>query len=180
MKKLLMIVLVSIMMNSCYTSNKANKDIKKAYINYPELVAKKTSEWFPCDLQIIKVDSLDNKKSDSLINDLNNRIQNIHDTINNIVYRADSIKTKQQIKKIQKELMIANNLINELKQSQPVFIYRSFKVTDSARIYHLDFELNESKKSEIRYRNKQEQLLKICIWLIIALGVSLFFNFYKK
>lgn len=180
MKKLLMILLVTTMMNSCYTSNKANKDIKKAFINYPELVAKKTSEWFPCDIQILKVDSIDNIKSDSIIDDLNNRIQNIHDTINNIIYRADSVKSKLQIKKIQKELMIANNLINELKQSKPVFIYRSIKVEDSARIYYLDYELNETKKSELNYRNKQEQLLKICIWLIIALGVSLFFNFKKK
>lgn len=180
MKKLLMMGFLLTTMNSCYTSNKANKEINKAFINYPELVAKKSSEWFPCEINVVKLDSIDNKKSDSIIKDLNNKIQNIHDTINNIIYRADSVKSKLQIKKIQKELMIANNLINELKQSKPMFIYRSVKVKDSARIYYLDYELNQTKKSELNYRNKQEQLLKISIWLIIALGVSLFFNFKKK
>lgn len=47
MKKLLMIV-VTIMMSSCYTSNKANKDINKAYENYPETVASFAHDKFPC------------------------------------------------------------------------------------------------------------------------------------
>ena len=47
MKKLLMIV-VTIMMSSCYTSNKANKDINKAYENYPETVAAFARDKFPC------------------------------------------------------------------------------------------------------------------------------------
>ena len=47
MKRLLMIVL-TIMMSSCYTSNKANKDINKAYENYPETVAAFARDKFPC------------------------------------------------------------------------------------------------------------------------------------
>jgi hypothetical protein len=47
MKRLLMIA-VTIMMSSCYTSNKANKDINKAYENYPETVAAFARDKFPC------------------------------------------------------------------------------------------------------------------------------------
>jgi hypothetical protein len=36
------------MMSSCYTSNKANKDINKAYENYPEAVAAFARNKFPC------------------------------------------------------------------------------------------------------------------------------------
>jgi hypothetical protein len=35
-------------MSSCYTSNKANKDINKAYENYPETVASFARDKFPC------------------------------------------------------------------------------------------------------------------------------------
>lgn len=47
MRKLLTIALL-IMMSSCYTSNKANKDINKAYENYPEAVAAFARDKFPC------------------------------------------------------------------------------------------------------------------------------------
>ena len=47
MKRLLMIV-VTIMMSSCYTSNKADKDINKAYENFPEIIAAFARDKFPC------------------------------------------------------------------------------------------------------------------------------------
>ena len=46
MKKLLMILMVVI--SSCYTPNKANKELKKAYENYPEAVASFARDKFPC------------------------------------------------------------------------------------------------------------------------------------
>ena len=45
MKKLLMIML---MISGCYSSNKAKKDINKAYENYPETVASFARDKFPC------------------------------------------------------------------------------------------------------------------------------------
>jgi len=47
MKKLLMMLMVVI--SSCYTPNKANKELKKAYDNYPEQVAEFTRNKFPCN-----------------------------------------------------------------------------------------------------------------------------------
>lgn len=47
MKKLLMMLMVVI--SSCYTPNKANKELKKAYDNYPEQVADFTRNKFPCN-----------------------------------------------------------------------------------------------------------------------------------
>ena len=41
-------IVLTIMMSSCYTSNKANKDINKAYENYPETVAAFARDKFPC------------------------------------------------------------------------------------------------------------------------------------
>ena len=41
-------IVLTIMMSSCYTSNKANKDINKAYENYTEAVAAFARDKFPC------------------------------------------------------------------------------------------------------------------------------------
>lgn len=45
MKRLLMIML---MISGCYSSKKADKDINKAYENYPETVAAFARDKFPC------------------------------------------------------------------------------------------------------------------------------------
>lgn len=47
MKRLLMMLMVVI--SSCYSPNKANKELKKAYDNYPEQVAEFTRNKFPCN-----------------------------------------------------------------------------------------------------------------------------------
>lgn len=47
MKRLLMIM--TVLISSCYTPNKANKELKKAYENYPEQVAEFTRNKFPCN-----------------------------------------------------------------------------------------------------------------------------------
>ena len=46
MKKLLMIL--TVLISSCYSSNKANKDLNKAYENYPKAVATFARDKFPC------------------------------------------------------------------------------------------------------------------------------------
>lgn len=46
----------------CYTAKKAEKDINKAKLNYPELIAEKCSEWYGCDTVIIIRDSVQFKE----------------------------------------------------------------------------------------------------------------------
>lgn len=178
------IVLISLFFfASCYTSKNAENDIEKAHQKFPELVAKKSSEWFPCGWQVIKLDEKDKKLADSLFGELNNRVVILSDTIEKLIIQTDTIIDCSGIEKVRQKLIQSKKIIDGLKiqmQKQPPVIYRSIKIQDSARIYYLDSELKEANKNEIRYRNKYEQLLKISIWLIIALGISLFFNFYKK
>ncbi len=177
------IVLILLFFSSCYSSKNAENDIDKAHRKYPELVAKKSSEWFPCGWQVIKIDELDKKTADSLFNSLNENVIILSDTIEKIIRITDTIIDYKKIELIRQQLLKSKSIIDGLKvqlQKQPPIVYRSIQVQDSARIYYLDSELNESKRNEIRYRNKYENLLKISIWLIIALGISLFINFYKK
>lgn len=177
------IVLILLFFSSCYSGKKAENDIDKAHRKYPDLVAKKSSEWFPCKLQIIKLDELDKKTADSIINNLNEKVIVLSDTIEKIIRITDTIIDCSKLESIRQQLLKSKSIIDDLKkqlQKQSPVVYRSIKIEDSARIYYLDSELNEAKKNELRYRNKYENLLKISIWLIIALGISLFINFYKK
>jgi len=168
---------------SCYTSKNAEKDIEKAHQKYPELVAKKSSEWFPSGWQIIKLDEKDKRIADSLFGELNGRVIILSDTIEKLIEHTDTIINCAGIDRIREQLIQSKKIIDGLKikmQKPTPVVYRSIKIQDSARIYYLDSQLKETKKNEIRYRNKYENLLKLSIWLIIALGLSLFFNFYKK
>jgi hypothetical protein len=168
---------------SCYTSKNAENDIEKAHRKYPELVAKKTSEYFPSGWQVMKMDEKDKRIADSLFGELNGRVIILSDTIEKLIKQTDTIIDCSGIDRIRQQLIQSKKIIDGLKiqlQKPTPVIYRSIKIQDSARIYYLDSELNNAKKSELRYRDKYEQLLKISIWLIIALGISLFFNFYKK
>jgi len=42
------LMIAAILLNSCYTANKAQKDIDKAYNHHPEVVAKFAQKEFPC------------------------------------------------------------------------------------------------------------------------------------
>jgi len=48
MKRLLMMIAIITTINSCYTSNKAEKELNKANEKYPEKVAAFAREKFPC------------------------------------------------------------------------------------------------------------------------------------
>jgi len=170
-------------LSACYTSKNAEQDIEKAHQKYPELVAKKNSEWFPSGWQVLKLDEKDKHIADSLFNELNGRVIILSDTIEKLINQTDTIINCAGIDRIKQQLIQSKKIIDGLKiqlQKSPPVVYRSIKIQDSARIYYLNSQLNEANKNELRYRNKYEQLLKISIWLIIALGISLFFNFYKK
>lgn len=177
------IVLILIIFSSCYTSKKAENQIDKAHRKYPELVAKKSSELFPSGWQVLKLDEKDKHIADSLFAELNGRVIILSDTIEKLINQTDTIINCAGIDKIKKQLIQSKKIIDGFKiqlQKSPPIVYRSIKIEDSARIYYLNSQLNEANKNELRYRNKYENLLKISIWLIIALGISLFFNFYKK
>lgn len=55
-----MIALAMMLLSSCYTAKKANKDIYKVHVNYPELLAKYCSEEFRSDRKdsVVKGDEI--------------------------------------------------------------------------------------------------------------------------
>jgi len=51
-------ILSIFILSSCYTAKKAEKDINKAKINFPEVVADKCGQWYGCDTVTIIRDSI--------------------------------------------------------------------------------------------------------------------------
>jgi hypothetical protein len=147
MKHLIIILLLS----SCYSQKLAEKSINKAKINYPDLVAKKSSEWFPCDT-IVKKDSTEYIKWIKKIDTLN-QIQ--LDTI---------IDTLVKFKESQKLVFKYRTLLKTL----PV-IHDTIKLKNTAKESYLIGQF-ESKNKEWQKLNKDyKNSLKVIIWLFVML-----------
>ena len=169
-------LIVAILICSCYTTNKAKKNLDKAKIHYPELVAKKTSEWFPCDVIIDSSEKIHwYYKVDTLIRYVNNET----DTIRMILKDSPS-RYYNGCDDIKRQLYKADKLINHLKNQvliSPVVYYRT--VVDSARNVYLSGELDKSNAKLEGYRVKYERGMRINIWLLAILTLSILINVFK-
>lgn len=66
-KQLTAILIVTISLCACYTQKKAAKEVNKAYVNYPDMVAEKTRQWFPLIPTTTKIDTVYKPAPDSSI-----------------------------------------------------------------------------------------------------------------
>lgn len=159
---------------SCFSEKKAERDINKIQIFYPELLAKKTSEFYPCINQTIKIDST----KDSVYKQIEIQIKNTTDTIQKIINEIDTIKDVSKINYYKKKLIEANGFIEGLQQTlqrQVPYIERTIKVTDTALQKQLDGLIKDYNDYRLRY----ERLMKILLWVTIALSVSIIINIIK-
>jgi len=101
MWKLFYSCLLCVLLFSCYTSQKANKQLNKAQLNYPELVAKKSAEWYPCKTGKIISDSSELNRWIEQINTIDTVYKTLADTliISNDCPKA-LIKYKYLLKKL--------------------------------------------------------------------------------
>lgn len=154
MKKLLMIML---MISGCYSSNKANKDISKAYENYPENVAAFARDKFPCKESGI-------------------------DSVTKIEYDFIEVKCPDQPEQSQ-----VIDTIYLTKQSKPktyilykdkfVAIPTTTKiVTKIVRDSSCELLLSKSVADVQKYVHKNEKQSDWIKWLLIMLAVSIFGN----
>ena len=81
MWKLFYFFLLCVLVSSCYTNQKANKQLNKAQLNYPELVAKKSAEWYPCKTGKIISDSSELIRWIEQINTIDTVYKTLADTL---------------------------------------------------------------------------------------------------
>ena len=156
MKKLLMIV-VTIMMSSCYTTNMAKKDINKAYENHPETVAAFAHDKFPCKETAI-------------------------DSIIKTEYQYIEIKCPDQ-----KEPVEVIDTLYLTKPSMPktyimykdkfVAIPSTTKIiTKVVKDSSCEILLKKSVEAQQNYVGKNEKQADWIKWLLILLGISIIGN----
>lgn len=164
---------------SCYTERKAEKQINKAYINHPKIVAKKSADWFPCVTEQIVIDTTSYKIDDSTYW----KIIRIRDTIQYIYKDTTSIITKERYKAVAAKLQEADQIINRLQSallSKPSVITQKIPVKDSATLYLLNTRIAELSKDKDAYQKKYEQKMNWIIYLLIGLFISIIINILRK
>lgn len=185
MRHIIFIGLLSIIFCSCYTERKSERQLTKAQMTYPELVAKKTSQWYPCGWMVVKMDSSEKRRIEIMYDSLNREIVRITDTIemtlHDTIHITNSQECKQRLEYLQSRLNDANVFIKSMQQkiqSVPI-VYRDVLVHDSALIFQMKSELNSCNIEQKQYHSKYETWMKTSLWLIVALALSVIINIIK-
>jgi hypothetical protein len=145
----------------CYSPKKADKQLNKAYINYPELVAEKSGKWFPCLPIEVKRDSV---RYVAFLQRIDTLLEVKRDTILDTIY-LDKICPERKILIKYKEL---------LKSVPP--IHDTIKIKDmSCETIRGDLTAQNTK-----LRVSIANHLKWIIGLIIALCISILLHLIRK
>lgn len=175
-------VFFAMILCSCYTQKKAERQLIKAKLNHPDVVAKKASEWFPCITSQQSIDSSEIKKWMHMIDSIGNEIQFQIDTIE--IIKRDTIKQKDLVayQLIMDKYKSSQSLISRLKEllnvKTPV-VYVTKIIVDSARFESMRSENMMLKESKDRYQLMYEKYLKLCLWLLIPFTISVIINILK-
>lgn len=148
---------------SCYTERKATKELNKAQVNYPVLVAKKTNEWFPC-VEETKTDTVKltewRLKVDSVY-----KFYKLKDTI---IEKYTCQDLTYLINQVEAQKKLINNLTKLIDEKPPVLITTKI-LKDSAGIVILKDKLERLTADKEDYVNKADKRLKWIISLLVAL-----------
>jgi hypothetical protein len=172
------VIIFLTLLTSCnkYTLPKAEKQVNKAYLTYPPMVATKTRDWFPCivnkkDTIITYVDSLIYIDCPSIVNG------NATEYISSDTVYIKQIVTQNKVVKVPVYLPIKTITVIQ-------------KVEDSAKIFQLNDALlnstNETAKAnegieklETKIAKKNKYLLYLLIALLASVGVN-YLQFKRK
>lgn len=179
------IIIPIFIFTACYSPKKAERDITKAQLSYPNIVAKKTSEWYPCGWAIIKMDSTERRHVEFMFDSLNREIIKITDTIELAIKNTDTItlENKELVKQLQIKLKSAKTFITILqdKINQPLpVVYKTIKIEDSARLKLSQDQIFELNKNLEDYRIKYEQRMNWLLWLLISFVLTILYMTIKK
>lgn len=180
MKRILLFPLIFLI--GCYTSKKAEKQLDKAKDKYPTLVAKKTSDWFPCkEIKIISDSSAYKKWLDSINSILNEGEDTIHITDTLEITTQECTLYKDKITAISSQLAKAKQTINLIKSRviNPPAIHDTIIKLDSTQIVILSDKLKQSEIEKEKYQKKHSFWFKLGISFLIAFLISFIFNILK-
>jgi len=154
-------LILLLILSGCYSVKKAERQMNKAQINFPEVVATKSALWYPCIPIKTISDSTQYKSWFDTINVLNDlRI----DTI----YKADTIEL---LKYNQRLVYIYRNIYKNLPVIHDTIVKQSMADKTIIQEFIVDRE-----KAHKKYENST----KLNLWLLIALLISIIVHFFRK
>jgi len=148
----------------CYTQKKAERSLNKAQINYPELVAQKSSLWYPCSQFKGTSDSSAYKVFIKQIDTLN---QLILDTIT----KLDTVVNIRLVKDCQDIVWKYRRIYTKLPT-----IHDTTIIISTADKYTIQYLQNEREEAHKRY----DRSTKLNIWLLVALLISILLHLFRK
>ena len=165
--RLITIIFSIFFLAGCYTQKKAERSLNKAQINYPELVAEKSSLWYPCSQFKGTSDSTQYKSFVKQIDSLNElKIDSI--------YFYDTLTKFDTIVKLKK----CQDLVTKYRtiyKNIPA-IHDTIIMVSTADKYTIKYLENEREESHKRY----DRSTKLNIWLLLALIVSILLHLFRK
>jgi hypothetical protein len=161
---------------SKYTLPMAEKEVNKAYLTYPPMVATKTRDWFPCivnkkDTIITYVDSLIYIDCPSVING------NANEYISSDTVYIKQIVTQNKVVKVPVYLPIKTiTVIQKIEDSAKIFQLNDALLTSTNETANANDSI---EKLEAKVAKKNKYLLYLLIALLASLGVN-YIQFKRK
>ena len=162
MRNFSILMATSLLISSCYSLRDAERDLDKAKQYYPDVVAQRTRDWFPC-----------NTGSDTSIRTEYDFIEIACPGVDSVTKLDTIILTKTKNPRsifIEKQKIVG--IPSETK-------YITKVVRDSAQIYSLETRVKGCAEELKHYMGKAERRGQINLWLIILLTISMLLNVLK-
>lgn len=155
--KMIKYILIVCVLGSCYTSNKAKKQLNKANDKFPDVVAKFTRDQYPCiDKKIDTAYSID-----TLYQYINVECPPLFPTIDTF-YKTNTLYKNRIVKQL---VAIPQRTITITKS-----------IEDSAKIKLMASENKMCSDKLVKAENKIERLRNWVKWLFIILIISILLN----
>lgn len=152
----------------CYSPKKAEKQINKAQLNFPEVLAKKSSELYPCKPKKTGSDSSRYKTVIKKIKEIDTAYFYSTDT----VCKLDTVLIEKNCTKVLYKY-------REILKNLPA-VHDTFEVTNDAAIVSLQLQLKKASENSDYFKGRYIKALWFSIWLLIAIAALMLIIKFNK
>jgi hypothetical protein len=155
----------------CYTQKKATKQVNKTQLEYPEVIAQKCKDLYPCKIISYKKDSSEYFEFMRAIDDLNNFYLSSIGVKSDTVTMLDTILVYRNCPK-------AIIKYRELIKNVPA-IHDTVKIIDEAELFVLSSQIKTLQDKVSKTNEKRIKTIWFSVWILFALLILLIVNFLK-
>lgn len=167
--------IISIILVGCLTTHKSEKRIDKIYDKHPEVLAKKTNQYFPVK-EFKTIDSSNIISFRKKVNDIKKEIYLDKDTIyKNRIINNDC----NQIQQLNEKYKIRIDQLIKLLDEQPPVIKEQIRIKDSADLFILQRNIDTYKSDAIKYKKRYHTTFNVSLILILIILLYVLFKYLR-